>query len=86
MADQPKRVVTSAITGMSVKEVRRCLHAVRTQWMNANNDSFFITNTITQDPVNIQMFSLLFVSGQHRKRHCGKPIGQISSKKTRRND
>ncbi len=73
MSEHPKRIVTSAITGMSVKEVRRCLHAVRTQWMNANSEPFFITNMLPQDPVSIQMFSLLFVSGQHRKRHSNKP-------------
>jgi len=77
----PKRVVTSAITGMSVKEVRRCLHAVRTQWMNANTEPFFITNMLEQDPVSIQMFSLLFVSGQHRKRHSNKPAAKRAAKK-----
>jgi hypothetical protein len=77
----PKRVVTSAIDGMSVKEVRRCLHAVRTQWMNANTEPFFITNMLEQDPVSIQMFSLLFVSGQHRKRHSNKPAAKRGAKK-----
>jgi hypothetical protein len=79
---QSKRVVTSAIAGMSVKEVRRCLHAVRAQWMNANVEPFFITNMLPQDTVSIQMFSLLFVSGQHRKRHSNKPSSKQALKKS----
>lgn len=63
-----KRVVTSAIHGMSVKEVRRYLSMVRAQWSNANNEPFFITNTL-KDPVSIQIFSFMFVKGQHEKRH-----------------
>lgn len=70
---KPKRVVTSAIEGMSVKDVRRCLNAVRSQWMNANTEPFFITNPVSSDAVSIQMFSLMFVTGQHKKRHGVKP-------------
>ena len=68
-----KRVVTSAIEGMSVKDVRRCLNAVRSQWMNANTEPFFITNPVSSDAISIQMFSLMFVTGQHKKRHGAKP-------------
>ena len=71
-----KRVVTSAITGMSVKDVRRCLHEVRSQWLNSKSEPFFITNMLSHNQVSIQMFSLLFVSGQHRKRHLNKSTKQ----------
>jgi len=64
-----KRVVTSAIHGMSVKDVRRCLSMVRSQWSNANNEPFFITNTLQRDSVSVQAFSFMFVKGQHEKRH-----------------
>lgn len=64
-----KRVVTSAIHGMSVKDVRRCLSVVRGQWSNANNEPFFITNTLQGDSVSVQTFSFMFVKGQHEKRH-----------------
>lgn len=66
---EPKRVVTSAINGMSVKDVRRCLNVVRGQWVNAYNEPFFITNMLTDGSVSVQTFSLLFVTGQHKKRH-----------------
>ena len=68
----PKRVVTSAINGMSVGEVRRHLDYMRCHWMNANSDPFFITDMILQHEgttIPIQNFALLFVKGQHQKRH-----------------
>lgn len=64
-----KRVVTSAISGMTVGEVRRCLDHMRRSWSNANNESFFITDTLPHDSMAIQTFALLFVKGQHQKRH-----------------
>ena len=67
--DCRKRVVTSAINGMTVGEVRRCLDHMRRQWSNANTDPFFITDMLPQDAMSIQTFSLLFVKGQHQKRH-----------------
>ena len=78
MADPAqKRVVTSAIQGMSVKEVRSCLNGVRTQWMNANTEPFFITNSLLKNPVSLQIFSLMFVRGQHHKRHSTKPLATL---------
>jgi hypothetical protein len=76
-----KRVVTSAIDGMSVKEVRRRLNSVRSQWMNANTDPFFLVNPVASDAQSIQKFSLLFVTGQHKKRHGVKPSGETRCKK-----
>lgn len=78
-----KRVVTSAIEGMSVKEVRRYLHAVRMQWVNSQNEPFFITNALPGDTVSIQRFALMFVTGQHRKRHNNTKPGKQVNKKTK---
>jgi hypothetical protein len=65
-----KRVVTSAIRGMSVGKVRRHLDHMRRKWFDASNGEFFITETLPQDSdISIQNFALLFVKGQHQKRH-----------------
>ena len=76
-----KRVVTAAIDGMSVKELRRRLNSVRSQWMNANTEPFFLVNPVSSDTQTIQDFSLLFVTGQHKKRHGAKPSGESKCKK-----
>jgi len=70
-----KRVVTSAIKGMSVGEVRQCLDYMRHRWFDANNEGFFITHALPKDGIPIQNFALLFVKGQHQKRH-NKPSKQ----------
>jgi hypothetical protein len=67
--DHKKRVVTSAINGMTVGDARRCLDYMRKQWANANSNPFFITNTLPQENMAIQTFALLFIKGQHHKRH-----------------
>jgi len=68
---EPKRVVTSAIAGMTVGEARRCLDHMRRMWSNANTEPFFITDVFPPDGMSIQTFALLFVKGQHQKRHKG---------------
>jgi hypothetical protein len=79
--DKKRRVVTSAIEGMSVKEVRRRLNSVRNQWVNANTEPFYLINHVSSDGMTIQDFSLLFVTGQHKKRHGVKLSDGESSKK-----
>jgi len=69
--DENKRVVTSAIPGMTVGEARRCLDHMRRMWSNANTEPFFITDILPPDGMSIQTFALLFVKGQHQKRHKG---------------
>lgn len=64
-----KRSVTSAINGMSVCEVRRCLDYMRRRWSDANTTPFFITTILPQDGMSIQTFAMLFLRGQHEKRH-----------------
>ena len=72
-----KRKVTSAIDGMSVREVRWCLGKVRSQWQSANNEPFFLTNTLDDGNVSVQEFAVKFVVGQHMKRH--RKSGSMSS-------
>jgi len=73
-----KRRVTSAIDGMSVREVRWYLGRVRSQWQNANTEPFFLTNTFNDGKVSVQDFAVKFVVGQHLKRH--RKSGPTSSK------
>lgn len=75
-ADDPKRVVTSAIEGMTVREVRKCLSIVRSQWAGAKTTPFYITTPLATDLTSIQDFSMMFVIGQHRKRHHSKSAQQ----------
>ncbi len=76
MEDANKRIVTSAISGMTVGEVRKNLDAMRRQWVNANSESFFITDTLSHESMSIQTFALLFVKGQHQKRHNKGPAAR----------
>lgn len=78
--DKKRRVVTSAIDGMSVKEVRRRLNSVRNQWVNANTEPFYLINPVSTDAMTIQDFSLLFVTGQHKKRH-GVKVSDVETTK-----
>jgi hypothetical protein len=53
---------------------------MRRRWFDGNNGSFFITDPLPQDNgsdgsdnISIQNFALLFVKGQHQKRHNKTP-------------
>lgn len=63
-----KRVVTSAIPGMTVGEVRRNLDVVRRRWRDMDEHAFFITDPLTAE-LQVQQFTLKFVRGHHFKRH-----------------
>lgn len=64
-----KRVVTSAIEGMSVSKVRRGLDTTRRMWREQSYEHpFFITNPVV-DNMPMQLFALKFVMGHHHKRH-----------------
>jgi len=65
-------MVTSAVEGMSVGEVRRCLECIRRQWLNANTEPFFITSCLSTHNDSLQTFALRFVKGQHQKRYTTK--------------
>lgn len=63
------RVVTSAINGMSVSEVRKCLDIMRKQWRDKSSTSpFFICDKFSNG-TSMDDFAFKFVMGHHFKRH-----------------
>lgn len=80
-----KRVVTSAIEGMTVAEVRKGLDVIRSCWksqQSADNshahDSFHLCNTIFNG-MTIQDFCFQFTLGHHHKRHAKSKKAKQSS-------
>lgn len=67
--DGSKRVVTSAIEGMSVTEVRRGLELFRRKWKerNASDGSFFLCEPVLNN-MTLEEFAFKFVVGHHHKR------------------
>lgn len=63
-----KRVVTSAIDGMTVAEVRRNLDLVRKRWKQQDQgEPFFLTDPLAGG-FTVDTFALKFVIGHHFKR------------------
>ena len=74
-----KRIMTSAIPGMSVAQVRKALGIVRKR---ATTELMYITDLLT-DKLTIEQFCLEFVTGHHQKRHAkGKKTDEISDSET----
>ena len=76
--DEEKREMTSAIHGMTVAEVRKCLSALRKIWAGhgINNPidlSYKLSNNFC-----ISHFAFEFVLGHHKKRHLK---GKVHDKK-----
>jgi hypothetical protein len=70
---EERRVITSAIDGMSVAEVRRALATMRRSWEEASSgDGAVRPFYMTHDPLvrghSVQKFSYMFVRGHHAKR------------------
>lgn len=67
--EETKRVVTSAIDGMSVTEVRRGLDLFRRKWKERTHEdcTFFLCEPVLRD-MNIEQFAFRFVVGHHHKR------------------
>jgi len=69
---EDRRVITSAIDGMSVAEVRRSLATMRRSWEEASRSSsarpFYMTCSELVKGYTIQEFSYMFVRGHHAKR------------------
>lgn len=64
-----KRVVTSAIDGMTVGEVRRNLDTIRKRWRQQGRDEpFFMTDPLSNG-FTVETFAVKFVIGHHFKRH-----------------
>jgi hypothetical protein len=69
MSNTKKRVVTSAIQGMSVAEVRRGLDVMRRMWRERTPaEPFFLCDPLFND-MQVQEFTFRFVMGHHYKRH-----------------
>ena len=66
----PRRSVTSAVEGLTVAEVRKCLDVVRRSWSNRSRQEPFSLLTKVNRPFTIQEFCFRFVLGHHRKRHA----------------
>ena len=66
---QGKRVVTSALPGISVSDVRRLLDTVRKQWKEQSDEKPFCIFNLLNDEITIQEFCYAFVDGNHKKRH-----------------
>ena len=64
-----RRVMTSAIEGMSVADVRRNLATIRTKWRDHSPTKAFQCHAQLQSH-NVSEFCFLFVLGHHRKRHA----------------
>ncbi len=64
-----KRVVTSAIDGMSVGEVRRGLDYMRKRWRDQSREEPFFIDEEMPNGMRMQDFALHFVMGHHYKRH-----------------
>ncbi len=68
-ARNSKRVVTSAIDGMSVSKVRRGLDSMRKLWRERSDARPFFISQPVVDNMTMQTFALRFVMGHHYKRH-----------------
>jgi len=64
-----KRNVTSAVEGLTVADVRRCLDKVRKSWADLDKTHFSLLIPVN-DNLTIQDFCFRFVLGHHRKRHA----------------
>jgi hypothetical protein len=64
-----KRTVTSAIDGMSVSEVRKCLDQMRKQWREKDETAPFYMCETFHDNITMDKFAFQFVMGHHFKRH-----------------
>lgn len=70
MEETNKRVVTSAIEGMSVTEVRKCLDFMRKRFREKDVATpFLISESLPCTSVAMDEFAVSFVMGHHFKRH-----------------
>lgn len=68
--DDNERVVTSAITNMSVAEVRKALAFMRKGWSKHSRvQPFFPCQALPNTNMVVSDFAFRFVMGHHHKRH-----------------
>ncbi len=67
-----KRVITSAINGMSVQEIRSCLTELRQRWKDSSPKRLFqghqILRASKNNKLNMYEFAFKFIKGHHAKR------------------
>ena len=74
------RVFTSAITDMSVAEVRKALSHMRRDWQKHSCvHPFFPCQTLPASTMTISEFAFRFVMGHHHKRHQKQGSGGAAS-------
>ena len=62
--------ITSAITNMSVADVRKSLAFMRKEWQRHSTVMpFFTSQLLPSTQFSISEFAFLFVMGHHHKRH-----------------
>lgn len=64
-----KKVLTSAVPGFSVAEVRKHLASTRAMWASSDSDTPFGVYQQNGSGMSTGRFAFLFVLGHHRKRH-----------------
>lgn len=74
MASQ--RIMTSAIEGIHVAEIRKALQQVRDTWKNHNIDTPICLSSPLYNGMTIEQFSFRFVLGQHIRRHFKSASGR----------
>lgn len=73
-----KRIITSAIQGLSVSEVRKALCEVRNCELQSNEKRPFYITDVLSNNMSIDEFCLKFVCGHHNKRHKGDDDNDIN--------
>lgn len=64
-----RRIMTSAISMMTVADVRKALSEVRTHWGNNKHNTPINTSEKLFNGMHLSEFCYLFVMGHHTKRH-----------------
>lgn len=68
--EETERVVTSAITDMTVAEVRKSLAFLRREWAKHSRVlPFFPCQSLPNTNMVVSDFAFRFVMGHHHKRH-----------------
>lgn len=83
-ASTERRTMTSAITGLSVADVRKCLAKLRGMWSaNSQEVPMDLSANVWESAdasLNVSNFAFMFVIGHHRKRHLkGKQCGSAEA-------
>lgn len=67
--DSYRRIITSAIQGLSVSEVRKALCEVRNRELQSSEKHPLYITDVLSNNMSIDEFCLKFVCGHHNKRH-----------------